>query len=316
MSLGGGGSGGGGSSGSITNEPYLSEWHADLLGDSSSAGGTGIYYNLVLTMNEYWAANPYVDLVAHSADSFVTDIGVVTNTLYNLAAVLNPVTDWQGYVAYVTSELDAHVLGDTNVEAAEAAYNDVLNAEYENVTLPRFQRGMQDANAVMSSAFVIGEALLEAELTRRKAAYSADLRLQNYKTRIEATISGLDNLVKLAGVEREFLKGSVATYVDARRIAYVAKKEEIDRNVELDTAEAKWDIDAYSYAGNFLAASHGGTSSAGNASRPSFAQSVLGGALSGASMGSSVYPGWGTVFGALGGAGFGIGQQIGYKLSK
>lgn len=310
MSFGGGGSGGGGSSGSVANEAYFSAWHQSLLGNAATAGGTGIYYNLVLTMNEYWAANPYIDLVAHSADSFVTDIGVVTNTLYNLAAVLNPVTDWQGYIAYVTSELDAHVLGDTNVAAAETAYNNVLDAEYENVTLPRFQRGMQDANAVMSSAFVIGEALLEAELTRRKAAYSADLRLQNYKARIEATISGLDNLVKLAGIEREFLRGSVATYVDARRVAYVAKKEEIDRNVELDAAEAKWDIDAYSYAGNFLAASHGGTSPAGTAAKPSWGQSVLGGAMSGASMGSAVYPGWGTVIGAIGGAAFGIGQQI------
>lgn len=307
MSFGSGG--GGGSSGAVSNETYWSQWHENVLGDSATAGGSGIWTNLVLVMNAYWQDNPYIGEVAHSPDTYITDVGLVTNTVYNLASVLNPVTDWQSYTGYVIAKLDADVLGTTALEASEAAFNDTVDAEYENVTLPRFQRGMQDANAVMSSAYVIGKALLEEEVVRRKAVYSADLRQQNYKTRIDAILSATDMLIKLAGVEHEFLRTTVATYVDARRITYVAKKEETDRNLEIAASEAKWDIDAFMLAGNFLAAAHGGTS-VGSTTKPSMGQSVLGGAMSGASLGTSVYPGWGTVIGAIGGAAFGLGQQL------
>lgn len=308
MSFGGGG--GGGSSGSVSNEAYFSAWHESILGDPCSSGGTGIISNAVIILNEYWAANPYSFSSAQSVTTLEAKLTTATNAIYALVGALDPVTDWQSYIAYVTIGMtDQGLISTSALTAAEAAYNAVLDAEYVNVTLPRFQRGMQDANAVMSSAFVVGEALLEAEVLRKKANYSAELRLQNFKQKIDATMSGVDSMVKLASIERDVMLRAASLYIEGNRITYVASKEETDRNVELDAAAAKWDMEALPYAGNLLAASHGGVSNT-NTSRPSAAQSVLGGAMSGASLGSSVSPGWGTLIGAIGGAAFGIGQQI------
>ncbi|GAG31980.1 unnamed protein product, partial [marine sediment metagenome] len=53
---------------------------------------------------------------------------------------------------------------------------------------------------------------------------------------------------------------------------------------------------------NVLAAISGASAGMGK-DKPSTATSVLGGAISGAAMGSAVLPGWGTAIGAVVGAG-------------
>lgn len=306
MSMGGGG--GGGTSGTVTWPAYFTAWHESLLGNAVTFEGTGIFDCMVGVLNTYWTDNPFLSATAYDPSTYLAEMRAATNFIYNLANTLNPVTDWVSYISYVRTELDANVLGTTNLVAAENAYNAVIDADYANVILPRFKRGLQDANAVMSSAYVIGEALLEAEVLRKKATYSADLRLQNYKERVSAILNGTDLLIKLASQEHDFMRGAVTTYVDQTRISIVAKKEQLDRDMALEELDAKWDIEAFTYAGNFLAAGHGASSQSGT--KGTAMQSVLGGAMSGASMGTSISPGWGTLIGALGGAAFSAGSAI------
>lgn len=58
-----------------------------------------------------------------------------------------------------------------------AAFADQLDDEINAKILPRFRRGMQDINAVVSSAFPIGEAIIEAFRNRDVAKHDSTLRV-------------------------------------------------------------------------------------------------------------------------------------------
>ena len=90
-------------------------------------------------------------------------------------------------------------------------------------------------------------------------------------------------------------------YIEGKRIKIVAEKEELDMNTKIDESDALWDLEVFQHGANMLAAIGGGTANP-KGKEPSQAQSVIGGALSGAAAGSMISPGWGTVIGAVLGA--------------
>jgi hypothetical protein len=87
---------------------------------------------------------------------------------------------------------------------------------------------------------------------------------------------------------------------EVNRIKIVAKKEQNDMNVKIDEQDALWNLEVFQYGGNLLAAIGGGTNTP---KTPSLAQSMIGGALSGAAAGAMVGGGFGAAIGGiLGGA--------------
>lgn len=304
MSMGGGG--GGGTSGTVTWPAYFQDWHETILG--SPADMTFDFLDVVNSLT-----NPFDVAVAYDPNAYVANIDAQALLVKSIAASLNPVTSWANYIAYAVTELEDHVMSTTELAASETAYNAVVDADYNNVILPRFQRGMQDANAVMSSAYVVGEALLEAEVLRKKATFSADLRMESYKLKVDAIQRGVESMMNKAIADNNFQNSTFVSYIDAQRINAVLKKEEHDRNITLEELDTKWDLDLFTYAGNLLAAGHGGVSSSG-VSKATAMQSVLGGTMSGASMGTAISPGWGSVFGAAAGFGLSAGNAIGRSM--
>ena len=93
---------------------------------------------------------------------------------------------------------------------------------------------------------------------------------------------------------------------EANRIKLVAKGEENQRNIKFDALDATWDLEIYQYGGNVLA-SISGAASATNEAEISTAQSVLGGAMSGAAIGAQSANPYGVAIGAVVG---GIGGLI------
>lgn len=96
------------------------------------------------------------------------------------------------------------------------------------------------------------------------------------------------------------------------RVASVLKKEETEEQMAIDEADGKWDMEAFRYAGNLLAAPSGGV--AQGADKKSRAVSAIGGVLSGAAtgaaIGTAIEPGIGTAIGAIGGAVLGVGMGL------
>ena len=79
----------------------------------------------------------------------------------------------------------------------------------------------------------------------------------------------------------------------------VAKKEENETEMKIDESDALWDLEVFQYGANLLAGIGGGTSNP-NTKQPSMAQSVIGGAMSGAAAG-------GMMGSAIGGSVMGMG---------
>jgi hypothetical protein len=189
------------------------------------------------------------------------------------------------------------------------AYADQLDTDIAAKVLPVFQRGMQDINAVMSSAFVIGEALILAERDRNVAKFNAELMFRAYQIRAEMIPRVAELQLKYFATYSEYLRNVAHMFIEFYRIKIVAKKEENEAQLHIDESEAKYDLELYQYGSNVLAGIAGGSHLVPG-KQNKFA-SAIGGALSGAAAGAmmgSVIPGVGTLLGAgigglLGGAG-------------
>jgi len=75
--------------------------------------------------------------------------------------------------------------------------------------------------------------------------------------------------------------------IDGQKIGIIAQKEESDQQLDIDVADASWDIERFQYAANLIGSIAGGTALPGTAAKPSKTASVIGGAASGAAMGAT-----------------------------
>jgi hypothetical protein len=148
----------------------------------------------------------------------------------------------------------------------------------------------------MSSAFVIGEALILAERNRNLAKFNAELMFKAYQIRAEMIPRVAELQLKYFATYSEYLKSVAHIFVEFYRIKIVAKKEESEAQLHIDESEAKYDLELYQYGSNVLAGIAGGSHLVPN--KPNKFASAIGGALAGAAAGSAIMPGWGTAIGA------------------
>jgi hypothetical protein len=97
-------------------------------------------------------------------------------------------------------------------------------------------------------------------------------------------------------------------YRDIARLAEVGTSREDAAQQEIDDAKARYDFaqtepwERLARYAQLIAGNYGGTTTVNvPGQRRSVGQGLLGGATTGAGIGSSIMPGWGTAIGALGG---------------
>jgi len=134
--------------------------------------------------------------------------------------------------------------------------------------LPRFQAGMRDINAVTSSAFAIGRAIIEDGQTRQVAKYSADLHYKAFS----------DDALRLIALKLESQKSLTHYAGEINRMKIVAKKEQTDVQLEIDESDATWDLELFAHGGNLLAGIGGGVFKPDTKKRNT-AASAIGGAM-------------------------------------
>lgn len=98
-----------------------------------------------------------------------------------------------------------------NLVSAEA---DRLDTEIEQVNLPRFEVGMRDINSVISSAFVIGRALIDQEKTRSLERFSVDMRYRLVPTAVERWKAHLDWNEKVMRLYAEIMRLYISAEMD------------------------------------------------------------------------------------------------------
>lgn len=282
-----GGSGGGsGGSGAISYPEYLQTRHQNYLDE---------LWDTVIP--EMIANNPFIDKDAFDPSA---DLTLAWDAVCEFDAFVDGLShegDWESAALRATQVIDGDIVNSSYIDADIAAFADVIDDDFNTNVLPRFKAGMRDVNAVMSSAFVLGEADLYTKRSHEIVKYGTDLRQKLHLQRNDMIIRSADRILQNL-IQTAELEGKVANIsVDAKRIAIVAQKEEVDTNLEIDDSEARWDMETWQYYGNAIAAISGGVASA-KGSKPSKAQSALSGALSGAATGMAI-PGVGPLVGGL-----------------
>ena len=276
---------GGGSSGAVSYPAYMETVHNDWL---DNTGTDTITSSMVDIMNAAQGSSPWATQLAYDPDTDIASMVTSQGLLQTLVTLLSSGT--------TLDTLVANILSDTYIDDAVDEFEADANARMVATILPRFQRGMQDINAVVSSAFVLGQSNIEAELARNVNKFSSELHLK----------SSSDDALRLIQLKLEYQKIATTTLIELNRIKIVAKKEENDVNMDIDNRDAVWDLEIFQYGANLLAAISG---AAAGTKGPSQWQSAIGGAFSGAGAGSNIAgssggnTGWGALIGGIVGAG-------------
>ncbi len=341
MSNGGGGDGGGyppNPNHYIMYAAYVENWHSTWLSFVSSYWGTAVASNPYATYPTPYdpdndldamlaALNAYCNVLLNFHNASL-DINVVADAFDEAEAVhdYTPETEFLGHIAAIDDTLDDELLETDRIDTAVNEYSNQLQADIEEKTLPAFEAGMRDINAVMSSAFLIGEALIFAEKDRNVAKFRADLMLAQWSDRNKALINVATFLtesdIKMFGADLSFAEMAGKFWIqgveykrlitdkiiDVLRMKIVAKKEENDERLRRYVEYAKWPLAMSQYAASMLGSAGGGhavpESTGGGGTSVS---SVLGGVMAGASIGamfnSEIGGAWGSAIGGvMGGA--------------
>ena len=262
-----GSSGGGGASGAVSHSAYLETIHADWLNDT---GTDTIEKSITEVMDSALGSSPWVALTAYNPDADILAYEAELTLFQVLLAGLSDTVDWAAL--YAQADVTFGALG-----PAVTAYGNLLDDNINIKVLPQFRRGMQDINAVVSSAFVIGEANIWGFRDRDVAGYIATLE--------DKKMAAMDQMTQMMARRIAWQESYTRMMIEANRIKIVAKKEQTDRDAEIDEQDAKWDLEVFQYGGNLMAAIGGGTALPNMAGKNKVA-SVLGGAMGGAAMGA------------------------------
>lgn len=295
-----------GVAGTVDFPAHMKTIHQDWL-DNTATDVLTTSMQLQLQTATTASANPYYGKVAYNPYEYIVSF---LTYLWNFNAVVSafiPTTYWSSTLTVTDLALSNVMLDDTYLDADIEAFADVIDDQITDVVLPRFQAGMSDVNAVMTSAFVMGEAHIEGMRNRDVAKYGTDLRQKMNIQKNDAVVKSTESLMQTELAKVELYKLLTHFGIEAHRIGIVAQKEYTDQTLKIAIGLRRWPFEAFMYAGNLLASIGGGTYIPNETSSPSGFQSAMGGALSGAAIGSAI----GQAVGGYGGEGALIGGVIG-----
>ena len=161
--------------------------------------------------------------------------------------------------------------------SAEAA---LLDADIEANVLPRFQTGMRDINAVMSSSFVTGKAMIEDTRVKALSKFSAELKYRVIPIAADRWKTHL-----------EWNKNVVMNYAEIIKLYYSAKMDFKDFNYQLWAKHVLWPFTVLDYERAAIGALQGASKTTTEVAGTSKGSSAIAGALSGAASGALITPG-------------------------
>lgn len=279
--MGKGSGGGGAGSGAMSHSAYMETFHEAMIGT-----GAAFTTDLTAVMEAAFGASPFAAAAAYDPDADLTALVGASTTMQTLVTLLSTGTTLDTVIA--------DVLDDDRIDDVVTEYDADLTALYAADHLPAMEAGYRDINMVVSSAFVIARANLIENQARQTARFSAELHSKKDS----------DDAIKIIGMKLEYQKAVSQMIIEAYRIKIVAKKEETAEDISIDEADAKWDLDVFQYGANALAGIGGGVS--GTDKGPTTAQSMIGGAMSGAAAGALVGGPVGAAIGGILGAASGL----------
>lgn len=195
----------------------------------------------------------------------------------------------QIFLDTTTGPLITNLTGEQAVELAD---------DLEQNTLPRFEVGMRDINAVMSSTFIVGKALIETGRTKALSKFDAELR---YRLIPEAGERWRAHL--------NWNKGVVELYGQLLKLYISANLDTNNQFMDYRAKDFLWNMTLFDNYRLAVGATAGGSRTTSDVvGGPSQTQRTIGGAMTGAAIGTEINAGWGTAIGAV------VGAAAGYFL--
>lgn len=272
---------GGDSSTTVRYAKYIEDKHKDFLNE------------IVVRRTAAIDNSPYASYTAVASDDGFFGVG------YTLASFPSLYDMYGKFMAGLDVEvIYDQIYGDLmegpvthNLVSAEAAF---LSDELESDILPRYEVGMRDLNAVMSSTFIIGKALLEETRLKAVAKYSAGLQYALLPIAAQRWQAHL-----------EWNKAVVLTYAEIMKLYFTAKMDVDNHNTEMLAKDRLWPFTVLDYERVAIAALQGATKSTTNAAGGSGVgraiSGTLGGAAAGAMVGGAMTPAFPVAGAAIGG---------------
>lgn len=271
---------------------YMTDYHEDWLSGINSA----------------MSAASFPTLTVYDPDTDLATMLTAINTFEALVAAIDEHTDYDTIYANATNLADTYFDPAAYIAARVTAHSTTLDTELNTKVYPRFLAGMRNINAVLSSAFVIGQAAIAQDKLDKVAKFQADMELQVISKRVEVIQAIAAEMMRLKLQKLEFNRAIAAMTLDYARLVISAKEDEYVETKSAAIEALKWPLEKYKYGANLLAGITGGVSGTAAAEGSKSAR-IIGSALSGAAAGAMI--GAATIGG---GGGEGIGAVLGAVL--
>lgn len=259
----------------IRYAPHIEQNHKLLLGGNWNS-------NVAICVNNALGQSPYKDYERYDIDDAF--FGRVPGDPSRTYEIRNFPSLFDMFGKFMAG-LDVHVLWsdvyeDTvhgpEIAAAVSSQAELLDNEVRTKVLPQFLAGMRDINAIQSTTFVIGKAIIADSQVRQMNEFQSRLRLSAVELSGQLWRSHLD-----------WSKGVIATYLEMTKLYYATRLDVDTKQLEYESLNRLWDLNLFDDARAMLGALNGSAATT-NKNKPSQAVSAIGGALSGAAMGAAV----------------------------
>ena len=293
-----------GNAGTVDFPSYMKDVHNDWL---DHTGVDNVTSSVVDRINA--ATSPYSGVTPNNPATELNAIDTAVSAFSSLFIGYNSEVEWEEAITAVEGHMATlDLFSDAHIAALVDAFADVQDDQINNVVLPRFQAGLRNVNAVLSSSFVLGQAVIVGMRDRDVAKFQAEVREKLELLRPDFVGKVVDSIMRQDMTKLEMRKLLLHYQMEAQRLRIVAEKEYADGVVAIAVGNAKWPFEVFQMSANILGSIGGGTAVYGDSAKgPSTLQSALAGAISGAALGMQI-GGGGWASAAIGG---GLGLALG-----
>jgi hypothetical protein len=281
---------GGDGSGTVAYPAYMQTKHEAWLDDVD----TLIQANLTGGDDEN---SPYYEETAYDPDNDIGTAQAQIDTFASVVAGIDDSVDWLRFVEAALEKADEVLFDEDVLGDAKTAFANRTETEFIS-GVNNLSAWAGGVGAVDSSAFGIGLALLEMERLRKVDDFDANLQFELYKLRGQYMLQGTEQMTRILSMRMGGEQGAAQIQKSLIDTKVIAKKEEDDRNIEMDVQDALWDLKLFNYGSQVMAGITGGVA---QPKEPSPAASAVGGAAAGFAMGGPAGALVGGIGGLLGG---------------
>ncbi len=282
---------------------YMRNVHQHWL-DGSNSIGTG---GLEAAITSAIASNPFTSLTGYDPTTDIAAMLAAITTFKGYVDAMNPHTDYDTYYTAAAAAVDATISPSTYIANKVIEHTAIIDNDLLTKVYPRFEAGMRDINAVMSSAFAIGRAIIEADALDKVDKFAADLEFNADAKRGDFINQAASEMVRMDLQQLEFYRVIMAMTIDEKRLGIAAQQDFKTETKAIEADEGRWPLEVYKYGANMLAGISGGTTGSTPVDGNKTAR-IIGSGLSGAAVGAQIGAsmggnggGWGAAIGGIAG---------------